>query len=64
MRYLLAREGVYGPGRPAFLAHAMQRELLVPLKSNSTILHAPTGGQRMKQKQKLKKNAKILANLK
>ena len=25
LRHLLAREGVYAPGRPAFLAHAMQR---------------------------------------
>ena len=25
LRYPLAREGVYGPGRPALLAHAMQR---------------------------------------
>ena len=25
LRYPLAREGVYAPGGPAFLAHAMQR---------------------------------------
>ena len=25
VRYPLAREGVYAPGGPAFLAHAMQR---------------------------------------
>ena len=26
LRYLLTREGVYGPGRPALLANAMQRK--------------------------------------
>ena len=29
MGYLLAREGVYGPGRPIFLAHAMQKEIYI-----------------------------------
>ena len=30
-RYLLAREGVYAPGRPALLAHAMQKFTFIQL---------------------------------